>query len=88
MRVHSVVSGSEDDAVDVVLSFGAVLAQSAPDLRQSILQDVDRGRRLEIDETLGYTLRLAAEHSLAAPTLELCFVVLNAISDAASPVNR
>lgn len=83
MHARSIVTGTEDDAVAALLAMGASMSQTAPDFRQSILQDADRGRRLEVDETLGYTLGLAQQRGLAAPTLALCCSVLGAVSRAA-----
>ena len=59
------------------------LKTSAPDLRQSILQDADRGRRLELDETLDHTLTLATRLGVPSPTLALCCRVLRMVSRSA-----
>jgi ketopantoate reductase len=67
-----VVAASEDRAVAVLQGIGARLREHALQMRQSALQDVERGRRLEVEETLGYTLRRAAEVGLAMPTIEVC----------------
>ena len=55
----------------------------APDLRQSILQDAERGRRLEVHETLDYTLTLANRFGVPAPTLDFCCRVLRMVSRSA-----
>ena len=75
---------SEAEAVAITWAFGESLAASAPDLRQSILQDAERGRRLEVNETLDYTLALANRFELPAPTLDLCCRVLRMVSRSAS----
>lgn len=77
------VSGSEDDAVKFVQAYGEKIQVQAPNLRQSILQDADRNRPLEVDETLGYTLQLGATLGVPTPTLDLCCRVLRAVSRAA-----
>ena len=59
---------SEAEAVKITQAFAENLKATAPALRQSILQDADRGRRLEVDETLDYTLTLATRLGLPAPT--------------------
>ena len=74
---------SEAEAVKIVQAFGENLKASAPDLRQSILQDADRGRRLELDETLDHTLTLATRLGLPTPTLALCCRVLHMVSRSA-----
>ena len=78
------LNATEPDAVKAVQAYGETMKQKAPQFRQSILQDADRNRRLEVDETLDYTLRLAAEHGVPAPTLDLCCRVLRAVSRANS----
>ena len=77
------LSGSEQDAVRAAQAHGEKMRTNAPDFRQSILQDADRNRRLEVHETLDYTLKLAAEYRVATPTLDLCCRVLRAVSRAA-----
>jgi 2-dehydropantoate 2-reductase len=77
----SVVAASEDQAVAVLQGIGASLREHAPQMRQSALQDVERGRRLEVEETLGYTLSRAAEVGLAMPTIEVCYELLSGLND-------
>lgn len=74
---------SEAEAVRITQAFAEHLQATAPALRQSILQDAERGRRLEVDETLDYTLRLAKRFQLPAPTLDLCCRVLRMVSRSA-----
>jgi len=56
---------------------------ASPGFRQSILQDADRNRRLEVNETLDYALQLGGELGVETPTLDLCCRVLRAVSRAA-----
>jgi 2-dehydropantoate 2-reductase len=77
------IEGSEENAVKVVQAYGEDRRVGAPTFRQSILQDADRGRRLEVNETLDYTLQLAKEYGIAVPTLDLCCRVLRVVSRAA-----
>ncbi len=74
---------SEAEAVKIIQAFGENLKANAPGLRQSILQDADRGRRLEVDETLDYTLTLATRLGVPTPTLELCCRILRMVSRSA-----
>lgn len=78
------LDGSEADAVKAVQAHGEKMRERAPDFRQSILQDADRNRRLEVHETLDYTLKLATELGVATPTLDLCCRVLRTVSRAAA----
>ena len=76
----NLVSGSEQEAIAAVLERGEKMKANAPTFRQSILQDADRDRRLEVNETLDYTLKLATEYGVPAPTLDLCCRVLRVVS--------
>ncbi len=84
LPAQTMVTGSEDEATEMVLTLGKTLRQAAPDMRPSILQDADRGQRLEVDETLGHTLKHAAEHRVDVPTLDMCYSVLAAVSHVAT----
>jgi ketopantoate reductase len=77
----SVVAASENQAVAVLQGIGAHLRGVLPQMRQSALHDVERGRRLEVEETLGYTLRRAAEVGLTMPTIEVCYELLSGLND-------
>ena len=72
-------AGSEAEAVRALQALGETLRHTAPGLRQSILQDVERGRRLEAHEALGHTLHLAVAHRVAAPTFDLCCRMLRTL---------
>ena len=75
-------SGSESDAVAILAQKGAEYRTSAPGHRMSALQDLEAGRPLEVNETLGYALARARELSLELPLLE-CFTRLIAAIDRA-----
>lgn len=74
---------SEAEAVVIAQAWAEHLRVTAPDIRPSLLQDAERGRRLEIDETLDHTLALANRFDVPAPTLELCCRVLRMVSRSA-----
>lgn len=78
------IEGSEEDAIPAVQAHGERMRVNAPGFRQSILQDADRNRRLEVNETLDYTLELGAKLGVPTPTLEWCCRVLRAVSRANS----
>ena len=77
------LNASEEEAIKAVQAHGEKMRTTAPGFRQSILQDADRNRRLEVNETLDYTLSLAKELGVAVPTLDLCCRVLRVVSRAA-----
>ena len=79
----ALLHGSEAEAVKIAQAFAETLRATAPDLRPSMLQDAERGRRLEVDETLGHTLTLANRFNVPAPTLDLCCRALRMVSRSA-----
>ena len=73
----------EDDlgtAVARIRERGAALATRAPSHKISTLQDLERGRRLEVDETLGDAGRRAAALGVPVPTIDTCYGLLAAIN--------
>ena len=80
---NAFINGNEENAVKAVQAYGEDRRVGAPTFRQSILQDADRNRRLEVNETLDYTLALAKEYNVAVPTLDLCCRVLRVVSRSA-----
>ncbi len=71
-----VTTKGEDDVVELLLKRGQAQSKIAPDFRQSMLQDVDKGKQFEVEETFGYVVQQAAEMNLAVPTVETCYRVL------------
>ncbi|HXJ81987.1 MAG TPA: 2-dehydropantoate 2-reductase [Candidatus Methylomirabilis sp.] len=63
-------------AVERVQQVGAAIAARAPMHKISILQDLERGRRLEIEETLGHVVRQAAALGVPVPTIDTCYRLL------------
>lgn len=77
-----VAQGSEDEAVAVLQRTGANLKENAPQHRMSTLQDVERGQRLEIEETLGHTVAEGKRLGVPVPTVETCYRILSSIDRA------
>jgi 2-dehydropantoate 2-reductase len=71
---------TESDAVAMVTRLGGEYRASAPAHRMSALQDLEAGRPLEVNETLGYACDKARELRLDLPLLE-CFRRLIAAID-------
>ena len=78
--VKTAVSGSEDAAVAALIELGGFFEANAPGHRMSALQDLEHGRRLEIDETLGHAVAEAQRLNVTAPALELCYSLLKGIN--------
>jgi 2-dehydropantoate 2-reductase len=73
---------SEAEAVALIMQTGLEYHSKAPDHRMSALQDIEAGRPLEVNETLGYACDQARELGLSLPLLE-CFRRLLAATDRA-----
>ena len=73
-------SGSEEEAVSAIQEWGARFEATAPDQRMSALQDLLRGQRLEIDETMGHAVDEARRLGIPAPTLEMCYSLCKGIN--------
>jgi ketopantoate reductase len=46
----------------------------------STLQDVERGKRLEVEEPLGYAVQQSAALGIPTPTLEVCYKLIAGIN--------
>ncbi|MFN0040951.1 MAG: ketopantoate reductase family protein [Burkholderiales bacterium] len=77
------IGGTEEHAVKFIQAHGEKMKINSPTFRQSILQDADRNRRLEVNETLKYALTMAKDLGVAAPMLEYCCRILGVVSRAA-----
>ncbi len=65
---------SLEEAVAHVRSSGEqMVARGVTSHKMSALQDLERGRHLEVEETLGYAVRKAEELGLRLPILETCY---------------
>jgi 2-dehydropantoate 2-reductase len=63
----------------------AMEANGVTSHKMSSLQDAERGRRLEVEETVGDAVRRAGELGLPVPVLDACYRVLAGISRNAGP---
>src|SRR5215472_14069987 len=71
---------SEAEALEIIMRAGSEYRANAPEHRMSALQDVEAGRPLEVNETLGYACERALALKLDLPLLE-CFRRLIAATD-------
>jgi 2-dehydropantoate 2-reductase len=79
LPLQGILSGSEDVAVQAVLQAGRDFQRNAPNHRMSSLQDLEAGRPLEIQETLGYAVRRARQLQQPAPLLDSLYHLAVAI---------
>ena len=70
LPVASMCAGPEGEAVAAILKTGREFRANAPGHRMSSLQDLEAGRPLEVNETLGYASAKARELALTLPLLE------------------
>jgi 2-dehydropantoate 2-reductase len=80
LPIKMICSGSLPEAIDRLRRFGVVMSERAPAHKVSTLQDLERGRPLEVEETLGYAARKGAELDLPLPTVETCYRLLAGVN--------
>jgi ketopantoate reductase len=71
--VASLCSGTEEAAVRVLHDIGATFRERSPEHRLSAHQDIEAGRPLEVEETLGHAVRTAARLRLRLPLLDAVY---------------
>jgi 2-dehydropantoate 2-reductase len=79
LPVAALCRNSEQEAVAAVQRYGALLHSTAPQHRMSSLQDLEAGRALEVEETLGWAVRAAEKYRVALPLLNSFFPLVAAI---------
>ena len=79
LPVASLCAASEAEAAAAILSLGERMRVDAPRHRMSTLQDLLAGRPLEVEETLGFAVRKAAQLALPLPLLASCCALARAI---------
>ena len=79
LPLPGILGGSDDAAVQAVLKAGRHFQAHSPNHRLSTLQDLEAGRPLEIEETLGYAVRRAQELQQPAPLLDALYHLAAAI---------
>lgn len=79
LPVATVCRDSEVAAVASIQSLGRQLEADAPAHRMSTLQDLEAGRHLEVEETLGYAVRKALQMNLSLPLLNSLYALVRGI---------
>jgi 2-dehydropantoate 2-reductase len=77
LPVPSIVSASDERAIEIVRGVGKTFFEKSPEHRMSAQQDVQRGSRLEYAETVGYALEKGRELGVPMPTLDSCYRILS-----------
>jgi len=79
LPVATICRGSEQEAVAAIRRVGLALQSSAPEHRMSSLHDLETGQPLEIEETLGYAVRMAQQSKLSLPLLSSFYPLVASI---------
>ena len=79
LPLQGILNGSEETAVQAVLQAGRDYQRTAPNHRMSSLQDLEAGRPLEIQETLGYAVQRARQLQQPVPLLDSLYHLAVAI---------
>jgi 2-dehydropantoate 2-reductase len=82
LPVATLCTVTEEQAVDILVKMGEDYRVHSPQHRLSTLQDLEAGRPLEIDETMGYAVRKARQLNLQLPLLQNFFEVATAVDRA------
>jgi len=77
--VATLCAGTEEAAVRLLNGIGAQFRDHSPEHRLSAHQDIDAGRPLEVEETLGHAARTAARAGLSLPLLDAVYRIAAAI---------
>ncbi|MDP6183901.1 MAG: 2-dehydropantoate 2-reductase [Gammaproteobacteria bacterium] len=81
LPVASIAGDAPAAARQRVTAIGTEWLESAAGHRMSSLQDLERGKRLEVEETLGFAIREGLRLGLATPTLAVCYELLTGINN-------
>jgi ketopantoate reductase len=71
---------SVDDMGTQLRYIGDRWASLMPHNKISALQDIERGKRLEVEETLGYAVRQGTALGIPMPTTDLCYKLIAGIN--------
>ncbi|HXS80530.1 MAG TPA: 2-dehydropantoate 2-reductase [Gammaproteobacteria bacterium] len=77
--VATLCTGTEEAAVRRLNEIGAQFRDHSPEHRLSAHQDIDAGRPLEVEETLGHAARTASREGLSLPLLDAVYRIAAAI---------
>ena len=77
--VATLSGGTEAAAVEIMQGFGRQFRDKSPEHKLSTLQDVEAGRALEVEETLGFAVRRGQELGVALPLVEATYYLAGTI---------
>ena len=77
--VATLCTATDEAAVRILNDIGAHMREHSPQHRLSAHQDLDAGRPLEVEETLGHAARTALREGLSLPLLDAVYRIAAAI---------
>lgn len=78
--IRTLSQASFQEGVEMILARGANLEKMGQtSVRISMLQDLLKGRKTEVEETAGYVARKAREHGIAAPNVEFGYRLVRGV---------
>jgi 2-dehydropantoate 2-reductase len=80
LPIKTLCHASLAEAVEHVRQFGARRMAQAPTHKMSTLQDLEQGRRVEVEELLGYAVQKGAELDVPLPTVDTCYRLLAGVN--------
>jgi ketopantoate reductase len=69
-----------DDTVMYIRQIGDRWASLLLTAKVSTLHDLEQGKRLEVEETLGYAVRQSAALGIPTPTMDVCYNLIAGIN--------
>lgn len=82
LPVASIVATTAEAGRDIVMAIGEEWLETTPAHRMSCLQDLERGKRLEVEETLGFAVTEASSRGIDTPALAACYALVAGINGA------
>ncbi len=78
--IEQLVDADMDIAVEMIRNRGEQFEKNGlTKIKISMLQDIERGRKTEVDATIGYIVKKAKEYGVSVPNLEFAWRVIKAI---------
>ena len=77
MCSSDLTENSEDEVVEMLVGRGKAQRETAPHFRQSMLQDIDKGKQIEVEVTFGFAVSEGRRLGIAIPTVETCYRILS-----------
>ena len=81
MPVKTIAQMPVEDGIEQTQKIGREFHSVAPGHRMSSLQDLEAGRELEVEGTLGYMVRKATEYGIEVPSLSFAYDLASGLND-------